>query len=234
MTIYIRTRTITPNDVFRTTDPPPFAGARSILDLGCGTARHAVEFAQRGYSVDGVDLSPQMVRLAQTRLQGLPAEIQKRLKIVEGDVSQYVSAANMLSLRRCFTSRVIRRRSCPEGTIWVRTKCSRPRRRVHIRLLYGPAVLSDRPVTRVNGRTRRACALHGLPSRCLHADRNIVEVTYTLTVVDGRTGHADETMRFMRSATSSFLSLELLADNAGLELVETGQWLGGSTNLSPG
>jgi SAM-dependent methyltransferase len=37
----------------------------SVLDLGCGTGRHAVEFAKRGYSVTGVDLSEGM--LAQAR-----------------------------------------------------------------------------------------------------------------------------------------------------------------------
>ena len=42
-------------------------GKRStrILDIGCGTGRHAIELAARGYAVVGVDLS--MAQLARAR-----------------------------------------------------------------------------------------------------------------------------------------------------------------------
>ncbi|MEM5776196.1 MAG: methyltransferase domain-containing protein, partial [Anaerolineaceae bacterium] len=35
-----------------------------ILDAGCGTGRHSLEFARRGYHVTGVDLSGQMLAVA--------------------------------------------------------------------------------------------------------------------------------------------------------------------------
>ncbi|HQN95001.1 MAG TPA: class I SAM-dependent methyltransferase [Thermoanaerobaculales bacterium] len=41
------------------------AGA-SVLDVGCGTGRHAVELARRGYAVTGIDLSAHMLALAAT------------------------------------------------------------------------------------------------------------------------------------------------------------------------
>lgn len=40
------------------------AKAGRILDAGCGTGWHAIEFARWGYEVVGVDLSPQMVEMA--------------------------------------------------------------------------------------------------------------------------------------------------------------------------
>jgi SAM-dependent methyltransferase len=45
------------------------AGAR-ILDLGCGTGRHAVELARRGYNLVGVDLSRGMLHQAQAAARG--------------------------------------------------------------------------------------------------------------------------------------------------------------------
>jgi SAM-dependent methyltransferase len=35
--------------------------SKRILDVGCGTGRHALELSRRGYSVVGIDLSPSML-----------------------------------------------------------------------------------------------------------------------------------------------------------------------------
>jgi len=37
---------------------------KSILDLGCGTGRHDVEFAKKGYKVTGIDQSETMLQIA--------------------------------------------------------------------------------------------------------------------------------------------------------------------------
>lgn len=62
------------------------AGAR-ILDVGCGTGRHAIELARRGYSVTGVDLSSGMLlqAIAKARAAGVTVEW------VHGDAVSYVA-----------------------------------------------------------------------------------------------------------------------------------------------
>ena len=43
------------------------AGTGSLLDLGCGTGVHALEFARRGWTVTGIDLSDEMIVRAKAR-----------------------------------------------------------------------------------------------------------------------------------------------------------------------
>lgn len=42
-------------------------GARTLLDVGCGTGRHARGLIDRGFAVDGVDLEPAFVEIARRR-----------------------------------------------------------------------------------------------------------------------------------------------------------------------
>ncbi|HEY0866009.1 MAG TPA: methyltransferase domain-containing protein [Fimbriimonas sp.] len=57
----------------------------SILDVGCGTGRHSVELARRGYSVTGLDLSEGMISVARAKAEaaGVAAEF------VQGDATAF-------------------------------------------------------------------------------------------------------------------------------------------------
>ena len=50
------------------------AGTGTLLDLGCGTGVHAVEFARKGWTVTGIDLSPDMIRRADARRAEAPRD----------------------------------------------------------------------------------------------------------------------------------------------------------------
>lgn len=54
--------------------------SKRILDIGCGTGRHAIELARRGYRVTGVDLSEAQLRLAREKAAqaGVEVEFQRR------------------------------------------------------------------------------------------------------------------------------------------------------------
>lgn len=48
-----------------------FKKSQKIIDVGCGTGRHSIELAKRGYSVTGIDLSKSMVARAKEKaMQG--------------------------------------------------------------------------------------------------------------------------------------------------------------------
>ncbi|HOL50165.1 MAG TPA: class I SAM-dependent methyltransferase, partial [bacterium] len=47
-----------------------FGNRKKILDVGCGTGLLAMHLLQAGFDVYGVDVSPEMVKIAQKRLPG--------------------------------------------------------------------------------------------------------------------------------------------------------------------
>jgi SAM-dependent methyltransferase len=53
----------------------PMAGAR-ILDIGCGTGRHSVALARLGFEVTGVDLSAEMLALADKRAKAASVSVE--------------------------------------------------------------------------------------------------------------------------------------------------------------
>ena len=52
-----------------------FSRPGRLVDLGCGTGRHALEFAARGFDVLGVDLSREMLRQLQTKSRAANVEV---------------------------------------------------------------------------------------------------------------------------------------------------------------
>ncbi len=54
-----------------------------LLELGCGTGRLLIPLADAGYRVTGVDLSPEMLRIARAKAEA--AGVADRLTLVEGD-----------------------------------------------------------------------------------------------------------------------------------------------------
>ena len=44
--------------------------AKTLLDMGCGTGKHAELLCDKGYKVHGVDLSEDMLKIAQNRRKG--------------------------------------------------------------------------------------------------------------------------------------------------------------------
>ncbi|OCA91177.1 methyltransferase [Bacillus sp. FJAT-27225] len=57
---------------------------RTLLDLGCGTGELSIRFAKDGFSVTGVDLSPEMLSVASSKAE----EERVRIRFFEQDMSE--------------------------------------------------------------------------------------------------------------------------------------------------
>jgi SAM-dependent methyltransferase len=183
-------------------------GARSVLDLGCGTGRHASLLAERGYDVTGVDRSPAMLAEARARGTGTKGG---RTEFVEGDVRSVrlgkqfdvvVSLFHVMSyqttnadLAAAFAT--LRAHLAPGGLFifdcW-----------------YGPAVLNLRPATRVLRLEDDAIAVTRLAEPVLHPNANVVDVNYHVFVRDKQTSAVSElrekhAMRYLFAPEVEFL-----------------------------
>jgi 2-polyprenyl-3-methyl-5-hydroxy-6-metoxy-1,4-benzoquinol methylase len=49
--------------------------SRTILDIGCGTGRHAIELATRGYTVTGIDLSDSQLQRAREKAKSANVQV---------------------------------------------------------------------------------------------------------------------------------------------------------------
>src|SRR4051794_38434863 len=54
----------------------PLSRGAAILDVGCGTGRHSVELAKRGFKVTGLDLSEGMLKVARRRAEEAGVEVE--------------------------------------------------------------------------------------------------------------------------------------------------------------
>lgn len=54
---------------------PLLRGCKTVLDVGCGTGKHAQILKKLGYAVEGIDYSPEMIRYAKKGVKGIKFHI---------------------------------------------------------------------------------------------------------------------------------------------------------------
>ena len=202
----------------------------SLLDLGCGAGRHALEMARQGIEVVGVDMSESMLILARQHcapgLRDTPAADCAAISLLQND-------ARFVRLERTFSAvtalfHVMSYQNSEEDALAVLATA-----REHLRpgglfmfdFWYGPGVLTDPPGKRVKvfederGRlTRRAEPVH-------RVNDNIVEVHYDICLEDSLSGEQARVSE-VHSMRYWFLpELRYLAKTQGFQVLEEGAWL---------
>jgi SAM-dependent methyltransferase len=57
-----------------------------VLEVGCGTGRVTIPVARAGHEVTGLDMSPNMLAVARSKLEQESREVQTRVSLEEGDM----------------------------------------------------------------------------------------------------------------------------------------------------
>jgi SAM-dependent methyltransferase len=99
-------------------------GARSVLDVACGTAEHA-RLLSMDFAVDGIDLEPEFIGIAQRKLPGAKFqvadmrhfELSRKYDVVQclfSSIGYLTDPAGMVSALRCFRNHL-----APGGVVLV-------------------------------------------------------------------------------------------------------------------
>ena len=194
----------------------------TILDLGCGTGVHAEILCDHGYKVHGVDLSEDMLEIAETRRNGK----EDNLSFSKADIRK-------LDLERKFDTVIslFHVMSYQNSNIAVDEVFQGVNEHLNDEGLfifdfwYGPAVLTDLPKTTVKRLENESLRVTRIGESRLHAQSNTVDVEFDIFVTqkeDDRLMVQKElhTMRYFFDT-----ELEMLCDKHQFKIEAKHQWL---------
>ncbi|MFZ9695878.1 MAG: class I SAM-dependent DNA methyltransferase, partial [Chitinophagaceae bacterium] len=124
--------------------------AQKILELGCGTGRHAEYLLQEGYQVTGVERSPEMLSICRQRHEQLSVDQQCNMKIIEGDLRTLELNQKfdvVLALFHVISYQTTN--NDLQSAFATVCKHLKPGGVFLFDVWYGPAVLSNRPIPRI-------------------------------------------------------------------------------------
>ena len=199
--------------------------ARSILELGSGTGIHAILLAESGYEVNGVDISPEMLDRAASRLAELP-ELGAKLKFSQGDICT-------IDLDRQFDVAIALFHVVDYQTTNSRLQSFFQTAKNHLKpegilifdFWYGAAVLSDRPQIRVKRLENEEIGLIRIAEPVMYPERNQVEVNYQILITDKTDGEVRELRESHQMRYLFMPEIEMLLDSLGMEIIKVGEWL---------
>lgn len=206
------------------------AAQGALLELGCGTGAHAGHLAQMGYRVHGIDASEAMVRRAQERM---PPTLRDRLHFEVGDARAVRLGTRFDAVIALFHVASYQASNDELGAMFATAAA-------HLRaggifvfdFWYGPAVLTSPPVVRVKRLADGGRSLLRLAEPTLDANRNLVDVRYTVFVREQADAQLHEFEEIHRMRYLFLPELDLLLRGAGLRLAQAEAWMGGELGLS--
>lgn len=194
----------------------------ALLDIGCGTGRHAEQLAAAGFDVEGLDRAEAMIAQARSRNPGIEYhvgdvcdfDLGKRFGVVSAlfHVISYLTEDDQL--KAAFQQ--IREHLQPGGLLifdcW-----------------HGPAVLHQQPELRIRRLGDQGSRVVRIAEPEMLPDRNRVNVSFQVFVEqDGNWSEFTEEhpMRYLFRP-----EIEALLSDSGMEILRTEEWL---TGKNPG
>ena len=206
------------------------SSTKKIFEMGCGTGLHAIALAQKGYSINGIDFSNEMLKIAEKRLLKTSKTISSKLSFFYGDVrkfdsqQKYDTVISLFHICSYMTTNddlhdyfETARKHLNKGGIFI------------FDCWYGPTVLTDRPTIRVKQIEDENIKVTRTATPEMFPNKNLVNVNYNILVTDKKTKRTEKmkethVMRYLFQP-----EIEMFLKNSGFELLSSQEWLSGKT-----
>ena len=206
--------------------------AKAILELGCGTGKHADLLSKMGYEVLGIDISREMLEAANRRLSDLKEKRAIKLSFDRGDIRIYRTERRFDAVISLFHVMSYQTTNKDLQGVFETAKVHLKQGGVFIfDCWYGPAVLTDRPAVRIKRFEDDAIQVTRIAEPEIHANENIVDVNYHVFIKNKATGIVEELkethcMRYLFKP-----EIDFLFEQAGFKFVDIVEWM---TDRAPG
>ncbi len=196
----------------------------SILELGCGTGKHATLLNEKGHTVYGIERSEEMLQKAKVRAQG-----RKGLFFQQADITDFCVEKEFDAVIALF--HVMSYQNREEDFLQVLNNAYKELRVGGIFLFdtwYGPAVLWEKPELRVKRIEAEKVAITRIAEPVMRESVNIVDVQYTVFVQDKKTKSIYEIQEKHSMRYWFKNEVERLSKMAGFSLRDTFEFMTGN------
>jgi len=198
--------------------------AKTILNLGCGTGKHDFLLAEKGYEVAGVDMSEDMLAIANAQLTTL--NLQSAIQFTQGDIRTIRLSRTFDVIISLFHVMSYQPTNADLRAVFATVKAHLNEGGIFIfDCWYGPAVLADRPVIRVKRLEDEAISVVRIAEPVMHPNDNLVDVHYQVLIGDKETRQLDELKETHRMRYLFKPEIETFMSENGLTILENTAWM---------
>ncbi len=189
---------------------------RTIINFGCGTGKHDIEFSKLGYQCTGIDMSKLMIDIARENVNRENLNVDFSVADIRSFFPQrkydaVISLFHVVSYQNnnqdVIANFSTAQKALNKGGIFL------------FDVWYGPGVLSDKPSVRVKEIEDEKNKLIRIARPVMHDKENVVDVNYEVLVIDKETSKVqiiNEThnMRYFFKP-----EIQLMLEQAGFEMM---------------
>ena len=194
----------------------------TLLDMGCGTGRHAKLLCDKGYKVHGIDLSKDMLKIAENRRKDKEDELSfSHSNIQELNLNKkfnvVVSLFHVISYQNSNNELIkafeVAKNHLKDGGIFI------------FDFWYGPAVLTDLPTTRVKRLVNEKIKVTRFTEPVIFPEENIVDVNFDVFIEDLDSKEIIEKEELHKMRYFFDTELDLICKQVGFEIKQKYEWM---------